>query len=206
MTRARSSIGETFALVTFLASTLAWTGAHASAADEAAIREAGTVRDEALRTLDANRFASVFAEDGILMAETTPTVEGKTSIRDFMMIYLRLMTQSNYTPKVADVGLEVSGDLAVRWGTYTVTDPQGEVQDSGKWLESWRRAGGKWKLQRDIWNSDMLPLFAPMAFTEQGWVNPKLKQPAPMTTPIPAQPEAPAPATPATPTPEATRP
>ena len=152
------------------------TGTSATAAvagaDEAAIRTAGAARDTSFTALDANGFAAAFADDGVLMVETAKSVRTRAMIGKFMDIYMRLMTEGGYTPVFNDIEIKVSGDLAFRSGSYTVTDKAGAMQDKGKWLEAWRKADGAWHIDRAIWNSDMLPLFAPMAFAEQGWVAP----------------------------------
>ena len=53
---------------------------------------------------------------------------------------------------VSDVGQSV--DLAWQWGTYRNTDKAGTVVESGKYLTVFERRGGKWKIVRDMWNSD----------------------------------------------------
>ena len=51
----------------------------------------------------------------------------------------------------SDVG--TSGDLGWHSGAYTVSRA-GVAIDNGKYLETWRKSGGKWKMIRRIWNSD----------------------------------------------------
>jgi len=57
-----------------------------------------------------------------------------------------------------------SGDLAYIMGAYTLAmkDSQGNpVNDHGKFVEVWKKqADGKWKVEADIFNSD-LPAPAP---------------------------------------------
>ena len=42
-------------------------------------------------------------------------------------------------------------------GVYTFTDDKGVVFDKGKFIVLWKNVDGKWKLFRDIFNSDMPP-------------------------------------------------
>ena len=51
---------------------------------------------------------------------------------------------------------EVEGDnnMLVESGTYEMGDGSKAV-DKGKYLVVWKMEDGKWKLYRDIWNSDM---------------------------------------------------
>lgn len=47
-----------------------------------------------------------------------------------------------------------SGDLMVETGTYQMGDDT-KVMDKGKYMVVWKQEDGKWKIYRDIWNSDM---------------------------------------------------
>ena len=51
-----------------------------------------------------------------------------------------------------------SGELGYTSGTYTLsfTDPKaGKIEDKGKYLEVWKKVGGKWKCPLDMYSSDM---------------------------------------------------
>ena len=48
----------------------------------------------------------------------------------------------------------VAGDIAWHSGTYLVKNKSGATVETGKYLEAWRKLGGKWRIIRDIWNSD----------------------------------------------------
>lgn len=55
-------------------------------------------------------------------------------------------------------GPEVVGET----GKYVITDSAGKAMDKGKYLVLWKQENGKWKMHRDIWNSDNpLPAAAP---------------------------------------------
>jgi len=51
---------------------------------------------------------------------------------------------------------EVSGhaDVVVDVGHYTLGAANGDVMDNGKYIVIWRNENGRWKLHRDIWNSN----------------------------------------------------
>ena len=48
-----------------------------------------------------------------------------------------------------------SGDIGFRVGVYAMTTPDGAVVDRGKFVETWRKLDGVWKISDDIWNSNM---------------------------------------------------
>ena len=47
-----------------------------------------------------------------------------------------------------------SGDLVVETGTFEMRDAAKTV-DRGKYMAVWKQENGRWKIYRDIWNSDM---------------------------------------------------
>lgn len=137
-----------------------------AATDEAALRKAGDLWNHAYKTLNVDALVALYAADAVVMPETAVSAKGHKSIRAFLKVYVALLSDSGFTPavgKTVDIG--VSGNLGVRSGTYSVADKSGTVVDNGKWLEIWRKTDGKWRITRDIWNSDVLPLFPPNAYT-----------------------------------------
>lgn len=140
-------------------------GSSSAAADEAAIRAAGTTWDKAFNARDAGALAALYAPDAVLMPETARTARGSAAIRDFLGIYTRLLAEGGYTVLIdSATDIEVSGNLAIRSGTYAITDSSGTSVDTGKWLQTWRRTDGEWLISRDMRNSDNLPLFPPMVY------------------------------------------
>lgn len=49
-----------------------------------------------------------------------------------------------------------SNDLVVETGTYEMSDGTKAV-DRGKYIVVWKQENGRWRIYRDIWNSDMTP-------------------------------------------------
>lgn len=46
------------------------------------------------------------------------------------------------------------GDLVIETGTYEMRDAT-KVVDRGKYMVVWKQDNGRWRIYRDIWNSDM---------------------------------------------------
>ena len=119
---------------------------------------------EALFPLVVERFlagdfagwASLYAEDGMLMPPNGPTVVGRANLQAFAETWPRVTHLS-----FSDIGVQVEGDLAVGWCAFqmgTVGDDGIEVNDTGKQLVAFaRQDDGSWKATRAIFNSD-LPL------------------------------------------------
>ncbi len=53
--------------------------------------------------------------------------------------------------------LEVHGDTAHQVGTWATKGKDGATADTGKYIVIWKNEGGKWRIHRDIWNSNTPP-------------------------------------------------
>lgn len=127
-------------------------------AEEAAIRAA---EDEALKIAqakDAERWASVYADDARVFPPNAPLVTGKEAIRK---LFAELFASPGFEIDWEVTRVEVSraGDLGYVVGTHkvTVNDAEGNpVTDRGKWIAIWKKqADGTWKCIEDIWNTDL---------------------------------------------------
>lgn len=118
---------------------------------------------------------ALYAEDAVVMAPGAPSARGHPAIKPVLEKEIAGAKAGGLTFALGsenEVG--VSGDLAWHSGTYLVKNKAGATVQTGKYLEVWRKAGGKWRIIRDAWNSD-----GPAA------------APAPTATPTPAPPAAP---------------
>ena len=59
--------------------------------------------------------------------------------------------------------VKVVGDMAWHSGGYFIMDKAGKPVDAGKFLEVWEKKGGKWRIVRDMWNSNGAMAAAPAA-------------------------------------------
>lgn len=49
-----------------------------------------------------------------------------------------------------------SGDVVVETGTFQMKGQNDAVVDSGKYIVVWKKEAGKWKIYRDMWNSNSM--------------------------------------------------
>ena len=131
-----------------------------TASDEAALRQAFDSEMKAANAADAAGWASLYAEDAIVLRPHAPAVQGREAIRQWLAT---LPPISNAKGQ----GVEVvgHGDLAYLRGTYTMTfsvpGVPAPIEEQGKFLQIYRKqSDGSWKMTREIYNSD-LPLPAP---------------------------------------------
>jgi ketosteroid isomerase-like protein len=128
----------------------------AAVADDAATIRAGTeMWVKLFNAGNAGALVSLYAEDAVVMPPGAPSARGHAAIKPLLA---KEVAGAKAGGVVFVLGTEnevgVAGDLAWHSGTYLVKNKAGATVDTGKYLETWRKAGGKWRVIRDIWNSD----------------------------------------------------
>lgn len=105
-------------------------------------------------TKDSIYFADRYCKDAQVLSPNIPVVASRDSIIKFF----------RGDGSGTDVKMELpignvygDEDLVVEEGTYNFPDGKGGSFDKGKFIALWKQEDGKWKLYREIWNTD-LPL------------------------------------------------
>ncbi len=122
--------------------------------DETAIRAASAAFLAAYNSGDANAVLTHFADTAVVMPPNAPPLRGKDAIRQFVERGIAGAKANGITLTLesgSDVG--ATGDLGWHSGAYTV-NKAGAVIDNGKYLETWRKSAGRWRIIRRIWSSD----------------------------------------------------
>lgn len=107
--------------------------------------------DERFRTSDAAYYADRYTADACVMAPDMPRVCGLEAITAFYWNNGQSRTMA------LDIrGEEVSGTAKeiTEVGNYRVLDDKGTELDKGKFIAIYRSEGGRWKVHRELWNSD----------------------------------------------------
>jgi len=108
---------------------------------------------------DSVGLASLYTSDAKLMVPNMPTASGRSSIQSAFAGLFAEMGTPGLTLTTSDIwGTE---ELITEVGTYTMTDKAGKQVDKGKYIDLWKMEDGKWKLHRDIFNSDLPPMAPP---------------------------------------------
>ena len=97
--------------------------------------------------------ANAYSKEGTLMADNMPALSGVEKISAFWGGFSKIAEGLTLTT------LEVWGDenFITEEGVFEVKGKDGNQLDKGKYLVLWKKEDGKWKLHRDLSNSD-LPL------------------------------------------------
>lgn len=125
--------------------------------EEAALRALDLAWSDAANRKDIDAVVSYMADDGETLAPNAPPARDKAAIK---ASWGDLLGLPNVTLRWEPLRVQVSesGELGYTSGSYTLsyTDPKGRnVNDHGKYVEVWKKAGGTWKCSSDIYNSDI---------------------------------------------------
>jgi uncharacterized protein (TIGR02246 family) len=127
------------------------TGAATSARAEdvrAAIEAANRAFRAALLRGDAEAVAALYTADAKVIAPGSEVASGRAAIKAFWQKTVEGGV-SDLVLTTDDVGS--AGDLAYEDGTVKVVAKDGR-ETVGRYVVVWKRADGRWKLHRDIWN------------------------------------------------------
>ena len=103
---------------------------------------------------DANAIQDLYAADALVMPPNATAIEGRAAIAPWAREISAVLAAFEASP----IRVRVEGNMAWIAGRYTMTVklPSGETaNDTGKYLEVWRREGGTWRITADMFNSDL---------------------------------------------------
>ncbi len=133
-------------------STKTETPAFSLDAAKTAIAASNKTFGECFATGDSTKFIACYTSDACLNAPNMPRLCGPQAITAFF--------NGGYKQGIRNITLtteEVMGgkDAVVEIGKYDLLADKGVSIDKGKFIVIWKEENGKWKMHRDIFNSDM---------------------------------------------------
>ncbi|MCP5372255.1 MAG: SgcJ/EcaC family oxidoreductase [Hyphomicrobiales bacterium] len=120
-----------------------------SAADIAAVNESFQAYFAAG---DLDGLMTLYTEDACFLAPNAGFLRGRDAIRGF---FQAVRDMGVTAVQLATSEVDDLGDTAIEMGTYTLLADGGVQADHGKFLVSWKKSGGAWRLHRDMINSSM---------------------------------------------------
>ena len=134
------------------------TGPAAETFDLAAAKESIAANNvsfgKALAAGDSVGLAALYTSDGILMPANMPNFVGTAAITSFFNEGIRGGLKNI---KLESTEVYGNSEMLEEVGVYTFTDDNGVTFDKGKYIILWKKDGDKWKIFRDIFNSDNPP-------------------------------------------------
>jgi ketosteroid isomerase-like protein/quercetin dioxygenase-like cupin family protein len=105
-------------------------------------------------TKDVDKFVSYFAADATIYSPGVPAVTGSDNVRQaFAEMAATPGFALSWTPTKSVVSS--SGDLGYTSGTYEMSSAGGS--EKGKYVTTWKKENGEWKVVEDIFNADSAP-------------------------------------------------
>ena len=96
--------------------------------------------------------SQVYTVDGTIYPPGAPPVTGRNAIATF---WRTVSNRGMHSLQLHLVDLEVSGDLLIAHGKYAMRNQQDEILDLGKFMAIYRREKNEWRLQTDMFNSNL---------------------------------------------------
>ena len=121
---------------------------------KAAITTSNKVYGTCFTSGDSTAFANCYTSDACISPSGTPKMCGTQAITAFFN-GARKMGISNVVLTTEEV--MGSKDALVETGNYELFVGDKVSAEKGKYIVVWKEENGKWKMHRDIWNSDAPP-------------------------------------------------
>lgn len=100
---------------------------------------------------DAAALTELYTKDAKLMAPGGEPASGTSAIQALFAEDMKHGAKNTLTTE----DVTGSGDYALETGKWVATSADGKHLDHGQYSTFYRKAGGGWKIYRDIWNSSM---------------------------------------------------
>lgn len=114
------------------------------------ITEANKGFMEAFNSGDANALAKNYTSNAKLYPSNSDVIEGQEAIEGF---WNAVMNMGIKKALLETVTAESFGNIAIEEGRYKLYVEGDQIVDQGKYIVTWKKEDGQWKLQRDIWNT-----------------------------------------------------
>ena len=108
---------------------------------------------------DVDKIVAMYAEDAIMMPPDSTSLKGHEAMKAYLASNIAASKAGGFGFALDSDAGSVTGDSGWHSGTFHVTDAKGATAGTGKYVEVWHKADGKWLMLRDIWNND--PAAAP---------------------------------------------
>ncbi|MEN8187294.1 MAG: DUF4440 domain-containing protein [Bacteroidota bacterium] len=114
------------------------------------ISEANKGFMESFNKGDANALAMNYTTNAKLFPSNSDVIKGQKAIEGF---WGGVMDMGIKKAHLETVTAESYGDFAIEEGRYKLYAEGDQMADQGKYIVTWKKEDGQWKLDRDIWNT-----------------------------------------------------
>jgi ketosteroid isomerase-like protein len=125
-----------------------------TSADEGVLRFGTQAWVNAYNAGDADKIVALYADDGVVMPPDAVQLTGHAALRKYLVADIASSKAEGVSFALGEESTGIAGNLGWHSGAFKVNGPGGATVGTGKYLEVWRKTGGKWLMIRDIWNND----------------------------------------------------
>lgn len=115
------------------------------------IQDANQLFMTAVSNADAKALTAMYTADAKLLPANSEAIDGPEAIGGFWSATLGMGIKK---VMFETVSAQQVGDMAVEEGKYALYVEGDHVVDQGKYMVTWKKEEGKWKVYRDIWNAN----------------------------------------------------
>jgi ketosteroid isomerase-like protein len=115
------------------------------------INEANQTIMAAYESGNLNAITSCYTADAKMYPENIASIDGPQAIGAFFTAVRSMGIKKVRFEAVTALSY---GDIAVEEGKYTLLVDGDHIADQGKYIVTWKNEEGKWKVHRDIWNTN----------------------------------------------------
>lgn len=129
-----------------------WGGAAVPNADEAAIRAARAASNRAIAAHDVTALADTWMDTFHIVTSTSQQRAGRDANRQSFADQFKARPDVVYVRQPGTVTVYAAWEVASEKGEWTGnwTDPDGKVEIGGDYLAQWRKVGGRWLIQSEV--------------------------------------------------------
>jgi uncharacterized protein (TIGR02246 family) len=133
-----------------------------TSAEEATLKGVTSMWFDAYNAGDVETMVALYADDAVLMPAHAAVARGRDAIRSYLKSELAAAKAAGIQLVQGNGTAGVTADMGWESGSYSVVDAASKALDTGSYLSVARKVDGRWRLIRDIYNSDRpLPAVTP---------------------------------------------
>ena len=118
---------------------------------KAAVIAGETAFMDAVSKGDSAAAAALYTKDACLMMQDMEKICGQDKIGSFLASFKKMGASAIKAHTVEVIG---GKDILAEEGTYEISDSTGTTIETGKYLCTWKKEDGKWKMYRDMPSSN----------------------------------------------------
>jgi len=115
------------------------------------IEKANKVFIEAFNQSSPDAVTACYTSNAKIFPTNSEIVEGHEAINKFWTVGMKMGIKKVLLETLSATAY---GHIAIEEGLYTLYADNDHIIDQGKYIVTWRKEGGKWKIERDIWNTN----------------------------------------------------